>query len=118
MDGELDLLIDGYLAVLKVERGLGPATIEAYARDLARFARFWGETPRPLDALDRQVVTGFLSALTEEGLSARSQARYLSALRGFFKHCVEERHLTRNPCELVGSPRVGRASSRATRCCA
>jgi integrase/recombinase XerD len=108
MDGELDLLIDGYLAVLKVERGLGPATIEAYARDLARFARFWGETPRPLDALDRQVVTGFLSALTEEGLSARSQARYLSALRGFFKHCVEERHLTRNPCELVGSPRVGR----------
>ena len=108
MDGELDLLIDEYLAVLKVERGLGPATIEAYARDLTRFARFWGETPRPLAALDGEAVSAFLGTLTAGGLGARSQARYLSALRGFFKHCVEERHLARSPAALIASPKVGR----------
>ena len=108
MDGELDLLIDEYLAVLKVERGLGPATIEAYARDLTRFARVWGETPRPLAALDGEAVSAFLGTLTAGGLGARSQARYLSALRGFFPHCVEERHLARSPAALIASPKVGR----------
>jgi len=108
MNGELDLLVDEYLAVLKVERGLGPATIEAYARDLARFARFYARTEQDVRALDAGAVSGFLVSLADAGIGARSQARFLSSLRGFFKHCVEERHLLRSPAELVESPKLGR----------
>jgi integrase/recombinase XerD len=108
MNGELDLLVDEYLAVLKVERGLGAATIEAYARDLSRFSKYCAKSSREVRDLDGGEVSGFLGSLAEAGIGARSQARFLSSLRGFFKHCVEERHLLRSPAELIESPKLGR----------
>jgi integrase/recombinase XerD len=105
---DVDLVLDAYLASLKVERGLGPATIEAYARDLARFARFVAERGRALGDVDAELVADFLASLAAAGLGARSQARMLSSLRGFFRHCLEEKHLRRDPCALVGSPRAAR----------
>ena len=39
-----DLLVDEYLAHLKIERGLSPATVSAYASDLARWTTFLAAT--------------------------------------------------------------------------
>ncbi len=104
----MDLLLDAYLDHLKVERGLGVATVEAYARDLGRFAAFLEAEHTTLDEADTALVAGFLVSLSRRGLSARSQARYLRSLRGFFKYAVSERHLKRDPSELVDGPKLGR----------
>jgi integrase/recombinase XerD len=102
---DVDLALDAYFTTLKVERGLGLATVEAYARDLTRFARYLAERGRALAEVDADDVADFLASLAAAGLGPRSQARHLSSLRGFFRHCLEERHVRRDPCALVGSPR-------------
>jgi integrase/recombinase XerD len=101
-----DLLIDTYLDHLKVERGLAAQTIEAYAHDLNLLTEYLEQRDTALEDLDAAEVAGFLLSLSERPLSARSQARCLSSLRGFFKYLVSERHLRRDPCELVDGPRL------------
>jgi integrase/recombinase XerD len=105
----LDEEIQQFLDHLRVERELTPATIEAYGRDLALFARFVtargaadAAQVRPIDVLD------FLAFLTERKLTPRSQARRLIALRQLFKFLKGERVLTVDPTEDVDLPRYGR----------
>jgi len=105
----LDAGIQQFLDHAKVERDLTPATIEAYGRDLSRFARFAAarrvtaaEAVRTIDVLD------FLVHLTERKMSARSQARRLIALRQLFKFLKAERRCEANPTEEVELPRFGR----------
>ena len=109
MGGRLDEEIQQFLDHLRVERELTPATIEAYGRDLSRFARFAAERKvheagavRPIDVLD------FLAFLTDRKLSPRSQARRLIALRQLFKFLKGERLCAEDPTEEVDLPRYGR----------
>ena len=102
---EADLLFDAYLMHLKVERGLGLATVQAYATDLARFGAHLAETHVELAAVDAGALASFLQAQSARGLSARSQARYLSSVRGLFRWLLAERHVVRDPTELIDGPR-------------
>ena len=104
----MDLLVDAYLDHLKVERGLARSTVESYARDLAGFVGWLEEESLGIEDVDRGAVAGWLVSLSKSGLSARSQARHLSAIRGFFKHLLAERYVRRDPTELVESPKLGR----------
>jgi integrase/recombinase XerD len=103
-----DLLLDAYLTHLKVERGLSAATVQAYAADLARFASHLASEGLDVLQADGGAISGFLYALSKRGLSARSQARYLSSLRGFYKWMLAEKHTARDPTELVDGPRLAR----------
>lgn len=103
-----DLLIDEYLTHLKVERGLGAATVQAYATDLARYARHLEGEGSDVPAADGAAISGFLYALSKSGISARSQARYLSSLRGLYKYLLAEKHVARDPTELVDGPRLAK----------
>jgi integrase/recombinase XerD len=107
--GRLDEDIQQFLDHLRVERELTPATVEAYGRDLALFARFAADrkvadaaSVRSIDVLD------FLAFLTERKLSPRSQARRLIALRQLFKFLKAERRSPTDPTEDVELPRYGR----------
>lgn len=108
MAAEFDLLVDQYLMHLKVERGLGAATVSAYASDLAKFSRFLTEVGKDLSDIDSGTIAEFLLHVSKSDVKARSQKRYLSALRGFFKHAMEERHVKKNPTELIDSPKLAR----------
>ncbi|HJL15479.1 MAG TPA: site-specific tyrosine recombinase XerD [Sandaracinaceae bacterium LLY-WYZ-13_1] len=103
---ERDLLIDAYLQHLKVERGLGRQTVEAYATDLAGLVGFLEDEGLALDEVDAAAVSGWLLELSRRGLSARSQARHLSAVRGLFKWLLAEREVERDPTELIDGPKL------------
>ena len=103
-----DVLADGYLDHLRVERGLARNTVEAYARDLARFGRHLEEERLPVHGLRPEEITRFLVRLSREGLSARSQARLLSAVRGLFRFALRERLLTEDPTARVDLPKLSR----------
>jgi integrase/recombinase XerD len=104
-----DAALDGFLSHGAVERGLSPRTLEAYARDLARFVRFAAGTgARGAADLERRHVTGFLEALAAEGLAARSRARMLVSVRRFARFLLATGQLARDPCDGVGAPRLGR----------
>jgi len=80
----LDQAIDAYLDHVATERGLARKTVEAYARDLAAFTRsLLARRVRSPSRIGASEVRAHLVALAEHGLSARSQARALAAVRGF-----------------------------------
>jgi integrase/recombinase XerD len=103
-----DKLVDGYVNFLRVERGLRPNTVEAYSRDLATFGRYLAEHSPAGSGVQPQDVTGFLVSLADGGLSPRSQARMMSALRGLFRFAMRERLLSEDPTALVELPKVSR----------
>jgi integrase/recombinase XerD len=106
---ELSSAIDAYLDHLRVERALANNSVTAYATDLAGLAAFAEERGvTETEELDPEMVTRFLVSLDKAGLSARSAARRLSAMRGFFKFLVRERLSTSDPSELLSPPRLGR----------
>src|SRR4051812_10016525 len=105
----LDEAVDLFLDHVKIERGLARLTIDAYGRDLARFAGFLGERGRAdVDDITPADVTDFLIGLADDGLAARSRARTLVAVRGLCKHLVAERWLEVDPSELIDAPRIAR----------
>jgi integrase/recombinase XerD len=109
----LELLVDAYLNHARVERGSSRNTIEAYARDLGGFLSFLAEQSiTQLEAVDLAVVSGWLQSLSLRGLSPRSSARHLSALRGLMRFLVREDELRGDPTELAARARLGRRLPR------
>jgi integrase/recombinase XerD len=104
-DVDRALWVDDYLRHLQVERALSPRTLEAYAHDLCAFSAHLSRGGRTLEAAAAEDVADFLSALHAHRVSARSQARYLSALRGFYRYLRFERLVERDPTELLDAPR-------------
>jgi integrase/recombinase XerD len=105
---DTDRWIDAYLDHLRVERGLGRLTLEAYAADLARYVQLLATRGCTLADADVGAVSGVLVALTQAGLSSRSQARFLSSVRGLYKHLVQEGLIVANPLSLIEAPRLSR----------
>jgi len=94
----LDEAIDAYLDHLATERGLARKTVEAYARDLGVFARFAiGRGVRAAGRLGAGEVRAHLVALSERGLSPRSQARALAAIRGLLRFLAGRGELGADP---------------------
>src|SRR6478672_2972114 len=105
----LDEAVDTFLDHLKVERGLSIHTLDGYSRDLARLGTFLSERGRQdVDDVTPGDITDHLIGLAEGGLSARSRARALVAIRGMFRHLVGERWLEADPTSLIDSPRTAR----------
>ncbi|MCB9591442.1 MAG: site-specific tyrosine recombinase XerD [Sandaracinaceae bacterium] len=100
-----DALVDAYLAHLKVERGLGALTVEAYAADLSGLLAFLEEESVELDEVDPATLSAWLLSLSARDLSSRSQARHLSAVRGLFAWLLREREVRRDPTTLIDSPK-------------
>jgi integrase/recombinase XerC len=89
-------------------------TVAAYQTDLVQFFSFaaleQGLEPETLtvDLIDVYIVRGFLGVLAEHGLTRKSMARKLAALRSFFKFLCRKEILQINPVQRVASPKLGR----------
>jgi len=100
-----DSWIDAYLDHLRVERALSRHTLAAYATDLQRYLIAIQTQGKSLQAVTASDVHALLASLTERGLSARSQARFVSSLRGFYKYLLREQLITSDPLETAEAPR-------------
>ncbi len=101
-------MIDRYINYLIVEKGLAAATIESYSSDLARFADFLKKLKiRDIAEADSAAILKYLIYLRDEDLEARSRARHLVTLRGFFRFLVQEKILKQNPAKIIDLPKSG-----------
>lgn len=102
--------IKSYSLYLRLERGLSVNTLEAYLSDVEKLADYATVDlkGRAATALSQQDISCFLGFLNELGLSAASQARILSGVKGFFKFLLLEEAITVSPAELIETPRQGR----------
>jgi integrase/recombinase XerD len=105
----VDAAVDRYLTYLAAERRVSPHTLAAYGRDCAALVQFLERqgVTRPAAVLPGHLVN-FLAAEQRRGLSARSRARVLAAVRGLFGFLVRERVLTADPSRELRQPRLGR----------
>ncbi len=99
-------MIDAYLDHLRIERRLAAHTLESYARDLRALARHAAGEERPVEALDRASLEAFVRAQRTAGLSPRSVARAVAAVRGFYRYLVLNQHLEKNPAEDLRPPKA------------
>lgn len=108
--------IDAFLAYSAVERGLSPHTLEAYGRDLARFAEHLAGAGvvRPND-VSRAHLSGFLVRLEAAGLGARSRKRALVAARRLLRHWQREALVTGEPLQGVPVPNAPEPLPRVLR---
>ena len=93
-----------FLEYLAVEKGLAPNTVQSYERDIRKLAVRLKADRTPLARVTEDVLAGFLRAQSRSGLSARSQARLVSALRSFFRFLVLSGLVKRDPAARLTTP--------------
>jgi integrase/recombinase XerD len=99
-------MIPNYLDHLRVERRLAAHTLESYARDLEALAAFAAAAERPLERLERADLEAFVRQQMTRGLSPRSVARRVAAIRGFYRFLVLDRQIEHNPADDLHPPRA------------
>lgn len=99
-----------FLEQLEKERNDSPNTVRAYGRDLHEFvaflATYYGTREWTWEGVDRLAIRGFMGHLGRRGLSKRSVARALSAVRSLYRFMHRNEHVTANPARGVGSPKL------------
>jgi integrase/recombinase XerD len=102
----IDILIDRYLNYLLVEKGLSDTTLESYSRDLLRYREFLQRNKTAnISDTDTALILKHMIALRNSGLSARSRARHLVSIRGFYRFMVQEKTIKHDPAGLVDLPK-------------
>jgi integrase/recombinase XerD len=100
----------GYRAFLKLEKSLSANSIEAYMEDLKKLTNYFQlkAVSIPPEEVEYTHLKEFIVWLNELGISPRSQARIISGLKSFFRYLMMEDRITKDPTELLESPRLGR----------
>jgi integrase/recombinase XerD len=104
----LEIGVEEFLASLRSERGLSPATVEAYRRDLRQYLAFLDERPP-----GPEESSGFVRSLGERGLAPSTIARKVAAVRGLHRFMVAEGMAEEDPTLLLETPRRGRSLPKA-----
>jgi integrase/recombinase XerD len=91
---------------LTVEKGLAKNSLSAYRTDLRHFGHWLADENRELDSVQRIHIVRYFQTLRAAGISPRSVARALAAIRGMFRFLVAERHLKHDPTENLENPKL------------
>jgi len=106
----VDSAIDAFLAHLAVERGLSPATVEAYGRDLGFLAQSLGD--REVDGIKASDLRRHFARLEARGHAASTRARAQSAIAQLLAFLRAEDLLANDPLAELARPRRGRRIPR------
>lgn len=93
-----------FLDYLRVERGLAANTVQSYARDLAKLRPLLARTKKDWTSLGEDDLVRLLHDQSRAGLSARSLARLVSALKSFFGFLVLDGRVAKNPTLHLTTP--------------
>ena len=100
--GDLGGEVLQFLNFCRVEKGLAPNSLAAYASDLDKFKGFNGEAA---DLPGTEQIRHYLDHLYQSGLSSRSVGRHLTTLRNFYGFLLREGRISTDPTEHLRAPR-------------
>ncbi|MBX2956956.1 MAG: site-specific tyrosine recombinase XerD [Cyclobacteriaceae bacterium] len=105
-----DLHIKHFGHYLKLERSLSENSIAAYVHDVELLKQYVELNKLKLSPLTitSKHLQAFLQYINELGMSAYSQARILSGIKGFYKYLMFEELIEKDPTELIEGPKIGR----------
>jgi site-specific recombinase XerD len=98
--------VSDFLRYCRLERRLADLTCSAYERDVTACMRFLlGEGFGEWRAVRPPDLRSFLAHEGETRPAASSQARTVAALKGFFRFCLENEYLDRDPALVLRTPK-------------
>jgi integrase/recombinase XerD len=103
--------IKSYKAYLQLEKSLSDNSVEAYLRDVEKLTQYVEQTgarKSPADVTLKDLQQ-FLRWISELGMTPTSQARIISGIRSFYKFCVIENLVQKDPTALLEAPKLKRA---------
>ena len=105
----MEAQIRSFLSYLRVEKGLSTNTLNAYRRDLEKFAAFAAKRGLTLDQFTHSNVIDFLRTLYLRKLDSRTVARHLVTIRHLFRFAFTEGMIKENPSANVAAPKFRRS---------
>ncbi len=101
-------LIDEFLERAWSEQGLARSTQSAYRTDLRAFAGWLAARGSSLLAADRPSLHDYLAERLDAGYQARSNARWLSVVRHFYRLWLRMGRIEVDPSARIDAPRLPR----------
>lgn len=99
--------LDYFLEAEIFEVGLSENTLDSYKRDLQDYIEYLSNRGiESFEEVNFSLILEYLIHLQKKGLSSRSVARHLSALKGFHKFLCEEQITKFNPTEGIETPKL------------
>jgi integrase/recombinase XerD len=98
-------VVSSFVDYLKVEKGLGALTVQAYTRDIGQFAAFLDRAKRTLLTARKDEIRGFIQQLFANSVDGRSVARKLSAIRHLYRFLLLDRRIERDPTLNIPLPK-------------
>ena len=100
----------GYKAWLRLEKSLSDNSVEAYLRDVEKLTDYLQVTNQLSSPAEIGLVhlQQFVKWIGELGMTATSQARIISGIRGFYKYCLVEQITKTDPSTLLEAPKTRR----------
>jgi integrase/recombinase XerD len=104
----MDRRVEAFLEMLLVERGAARNTLAAYLRDLEDFTAFAVARGQSAATADAATCQAYMASLHGRGLSARTAARRLSALRQFHLFLLRDGARPDDPTTQLDTPSLPR----------
>ncbi len=98
--------IDQFKLYLKLDLGLAQKSIESYSTDITDFLTY---SKGNAYTYKRHEIQKYLEHLKNRKITNRSLARKLSAIKRYFKFCLNQNLCTEDPTEGIHSPKIGKA---------
>ena len=94
---------------LRFERNFSDNTLDAYLRDIKKLKEY---AESELDGIGPDVISyenlqEYIFKLSKQKFSERSQARWISSMKAFFKYLAEDEVREDNPSLLLEGPKLG-----------
>ncbi|WP_294247180.1 site-specific tyrosine recombinase XerD [uncultured Chryseobacterium sp.] len=104
-----DEKIKDFEIFLRFERNFSENTLDAYIRDIRKLKEYAEadlEDTGP-DTIRYEHLQEYIFNLSKQKFSERSQARWISSIKAFFRFLIEEECREDNPAELLEGPKLG-----------
>ena len=101
---ELNQFLNEYLAYLKLEKNLSELSVSSYSSDLIKFLGYSQEKGiDDLNKISSKIISEYFEVIRDLGISSSTTARYLSAVKGFFKYLSTQEYIQKNPAEILST---------------
>lgn len=99
-------IVNEYASYLLYQKNYSKKTIDSYTRDINKFLEFMNNENYTLNSVDSTLIRNFLAHETLDGISKRSNARRVIALRQFYEYLVKNNYVEFNPFIVISTPKV------------
>jgi integrase/recombinase XerD len=106
-------LLSSFLDYLRIEKGLAPLSVSAYATDIGQFSEFLEKRKRLLLTVRHIDVREFLQQLFSYQVDGRSVGRKLSALRHLYRYLLLDKKIEHDPTLNIESPKQWKVLPKA-----